>query len=73
MGRILLFTALLYAYGDAGFDGHRPASLDRPLRNLHRAVDSAAGDAQRVLVALDTNVRELPTLAVKLRRLSDVL
>ena len=69
MGRILLFAALLYGYGDAGFDGHRPASLDRPLRNLHRAVDTAANDAQRVLVALDINVREIPTLATRLRPL----
>ena len=73
MGRILLLTALLYGYGDPGFDGHRPASLDRPLRQLHRAVDTAATDARRILVALDINVRELPTLTARLRRLSDVL
>ena len=33
MGRIFLLAALLYGYGDAGFDGHRPESLDRPLRH----------------------------------------
>ena len=47
MGRIFLLAALLYGYGDPGFDGHRPAPLDRPLRNLHRAVDTAATGAQR--------------------------
>ncbi|MEA2912462.1 MAG: hypothetical protein QOJ15_4543, partial [Bradyrhizobium sp.] len=50
MGRILLLTALLYGYGDSGFDGHRPASFDRPLRNLNRAVNTIASDAQRILV-----------------------
>ena len=73
MGRILLFAALLYGYGDAGFDGHRPASLDRPLRNLHRAVDTAANDARRVLVALDVNMREIPNLTVRLRNLGNAL
>ena len=76
MGRILLLTALLYGYGDPGFDGHRPASFDRPLRNLHRAVDAVARDAQRILVAIDsrTNViATIPTLPDRLRRLSDAL
>ena len=77
MGRIFLTAALLYGYGGPGFDGHRPAALDRPLRNLHRTVDTAASEAQRVLVAGDSKVRVLPTLlptlAAKLRRLSDAL
>ena len=76
MGRILLLTALLYGYGDAGFDGHRPVSCDRPLRNFHRAVDAAARDAQRILVAIDnkTNViATLPMLGDKLRRIGDAL
>ena len=73
MGRIFLIAALLYGYGDPGFDGHRPAELDRPLRNLHRTIDTAASQAQRVLVAVDNKVRVLPTLAAKLRHLSDAL
>jgi hypothetical protein len=73
MGRIFLFAALLYGYGDAGFDGHRPAALDRPLRQLHRAVDTAAIDVQRVLVALDVNVRQVPIFTAKLRNLGDAL
>ena len=73
MGRIFLLAALLYGYGDPGFDGHRPAPLDRPLRNLHRAVDTAAARVQRTLLALDGSVSALPNLAIKLRHLSDVL
>ena len=73
MGRIFLLAALLYGYGAPGFDGHRPAELDRPLRNLHRTVDAAASQAQRAVVAVDNKVRVLPTLAAKLRLLSDAL
>ena len=77
MGRTFLLAALLYGYGDPGFDGRRPAQLDRPLRNLHRTVDTAASQAQRALVAVDNKVRVLPTLvptlAAKLRLLSDAL
>jgi hypothetical protein len=63
MGRIFLLVALLYGYGDPGFDGHRPASLDLPLRNLHRAIDTTARDAQRALIAIDTGVQAMPTLS----------
>lgn len=73
MGRILLIATLLYGLGDPGFDGHRPADLDRPLRNLHQTIDSAAIQAQRALIALDNHVRALPALTAKLRHLSDVL
>jgi hypothetical protein len=77
MGRIFLLGALLYGYGDPGFDGHRPDALDRPLRNLHRTIDAAASQAQRALVAVDNKVRVLPTLlptlAAKLRHLNDAL
>ena len=73
MGRIFLLAALLYGYGDPGFDGHRPAPLDHPLRILHRAADTAATRAQRALIALDGHVRALPAVATKLRHLSDVL
>ena len=76
MGRIFLLAALVYGYGDSGFDGHRPASFDRPLRNFHRAVDVIARDAQRILVAIDDKanvVATLPMLGDKLRRLGDAL
>ena len=76
MGRIFLFAALLYGYGDPGFDGHRPESLDRPLRNLHRAIDITARDAQRVLIAIDTGARAMPAVASlgdKLRHVGEAL
>ncbi len=76
MGRILLLTALLYGYGDPGFDGHRPASFDRPLRNLHRAVDVIARNAQRTLVKFDSEANvtaTLPVLGDRLRRLGEAL
>jgi|EndMetStandDraft_5_1072996.scaffolds.fasta_scaffold2016594_1 hypothetical protein len=76
MRRILLLTALLYGYGDPGFDGHRPEALDRPLRNFHRAVDAVARDAQRVLVAIDSRanvIATLPELGDRLRDLGEAL
>ena len=76
MGRILLLTALVYGYGDPGFDGHRPASLDRPLRNFHRAVSTIAGEAQRILVTIDNKanvIATLPMLGDKLRRIGEAL
>ena len=73
MGRIFLFATLLYGYGDPGFDGHRPASLDRPLRDFHFAVNSGARDVQRTLVAVDNSVPRLRMLADELRRASEAL
>jgi hypothetical protein len=73
MGRILLIAALCYGLGDPGFDGHRPADLDRPLRQLHQTVNTAAMQVQRAVIALHNQVRELPALSAKLRHLSDVL
>jgi hypothetical protein len=76
MGRILLLALLVYGYGHAGFDGHRPGSLDRPLRNFHRTVDAVAGDAQRILVTIDNNAKviaRLPMLGDKLRRIGEAL
>ena len=73
MGRILIFATLLYGYGDPGFDGHRPASLDRPLRDFHFAVNRGARDLQRTLVAVDKSVPRLRTLGDELRRVSEAL
>jgi hypothetical protein len=76
MARLLLLTVLLYGYGDSGFDGHRPASFDRPLHGLHRAINTTARDAQRVLVALDSRanvISSLPLLGEKLRRIGEAL
>ena len=73
MGRIFLFAALLYGYGGPGFDGHRPASLDRPLRDFHFAVNSGARNVERMLVAVDSAVPRLRMLGDELRRVSEVL
>jgi hypothetical protein len=73
MGRLFIFALLLYGYGDAGFDGHRPASVDRALRNFHTGVDSAARDAQRILVSIDNGVPRLRKLGDNLRRVGEAL
>ena len=73
MGRIFLFAALLYGYGDPGFDGHRPASVDRPLRDLHFAVNSGARDVQRTLIAIDKSLPRLRMLGDELRRVGEAL
>jgi len=64
---------LLYGYGDPGFDGHRPASVDRALRNFHSAADNAARDAQRILVTIDNGVPRLRKLGDNLRRVGEAL
>jgi hypothetical protein len=53
MGRIALLTAMLYGWGDPAFDGRRPASLDRPLRDFHRVVNESTIEARRVLITLE--------------------
>ncbi len=73
MGRLLVFAVLLYGYGDPGFDGHRPAVADRPLRNLHSAINSTARDAQRILVALDNSAPKIRMLGDQLRRAGEAL
>ena len=73
MGRIFLFAALLYGYGGPGFDSHRPASLDRPLRDFHFTVNSGARNVERMLVAVDSAVPRLRTLGAELRRVSEAL
>ena len=70
MGRIFLLATLLYGYGDPGFDGRRPAALDRPLRDFHIAVNSGARDVQRTLVTIDSTVPRLRMLGDELRRAS---
>ena len=76
MGRIWLLAIVTYCYGGAGFDGHRPAALDQPLRTFHRTVDKAASDAQRLLVSIDNSanvIGTLPMLGDRLRRLGEAL
>jgi hypothetical protein len=50
---MLLLTLALYAYGDVSFDGRRPATLDRPVREFRRSVDAIPADGRRALIAVD--------------------
>jgi hypothetical protein len=63
----------LYGYGDPGFNGHRPASLDRPLRDSHFAVNSGARDVQRILIAIDNGVPRLRMPGNHFRRVGEAL
>ncbi len=53
MWRSLAAAALVYTYGHPGFEGYRPAALDRPLQAFHNEINLAARDGQRVLTTLD--------------------
>jgi hypothetical protein len=53
MGRVLALAIAFYVYGDASFDGRRPAVLDGPLREFRRSVDAVPTDGRRVLIAVD--------------------
>ena len=53
MGRVLALAIAAYMYGDASFDGRRPAALDKPLREFRRSVDAVPTDGQSVLIAVD--------------------
>ncbi len=44
---------MLYGFGHPGLDGVRPGFLDAPLQSLHREMNQAAADGQRVLTLLD--------------------
>jgi hypothetical protein len=73
MGRVWLIAALVYGYGDPGFDGHRPNALNLPLQAFHRAVDATATNARHALVTLDDTRRNIDRFAYRLHHLSDVL
>ena len=53
MGRIWALAIALYVYGDASFDGRRPAALEKPVREFRRSVDAVPGDGRRALTAVD--------------------
>jgi hypothetical protein len=73
MGRLLFITALLYCYGDPGFDSYRPASLDGPLHDFHQAINNTGRDAHRILVAIDDAVPKSGVIGDKLRRVGAAL
>jgi hypothetical protein len=56
MWRTALAAALVssvYGYGHPGFEGYRPAMLDRPLQAFHTEINQIARDGQRVIASLD--------------------
>ena len=69
MGRVLALAIAFYVYGDASFDGRRPAALDKPLREFRRSVDAIPSDGCRVLVAVN-RLRGQHTLDHVLRALN---
>jgi hypothetical protein len=42
MWRSVYMAAIVYACGAPGWDGYRPATLDRPLQAFYRQVNTAA-------------------------------
>lgn len=53
MFRVLIAATAVYAIGYSGFDGFRPAALDKPLQRFHTEVNLAARDGQRAIGTLD--------------------
>jgi hypothetical protein len=72
MLRILLAAALVCAHGHPGFDGHRPAPLDKPLQGFYADVNGAASDSQRAFAILD-DARTMRHLNVLMARLDNEL
>lgn len=52
MLRTVLAAAVVYAFGTPAFDGHRPASLDKPLQIFYTEINIAGGTAKRALAVL---------------------
>lgn len=71
MGRAILLLAALYYWGDARFDGGRPAELDRPLRVFHATADQALADARRVFAVID-DARSMRHLTPLLKSLGNI-
>ncbi len=72
MWRSLAIAAAVYAYGHPGFDGMRPAALDRPLQSFYREVNHAARDGHRALETLD-NARTMGYLKGYISRIDTKL
>jgi hypothetical protein len=56
MWRTALAAALVssvYGYGHPGFEGYRPAVLDRPLQAFHTEINQIARDGHRIISNLD--------------------
>ena len=53
MWRTALVAATIYGYGHPGFEGYRPALLDRPLQAFYTEINQIARDGRRVIANLD--------------------
>jgi hypothetical protein len=51
MWRSLYMAALAYACGAPGWDGYRPAAVDRPLQIFYQQINVAATQGRTLLVA----------------------
>jgi hypothetical protein len=69
MTRIWLVAALLYGWGMPAFDGHRPAALERPLRDFHRSVQMGVSNVRHTVSSLD-DLNAVPAMIASLRRLN---
>ncbi|MBM3530065.1 MAG: hypothetical protein FJX62_18440 [Alphaproteobacteria bacterium] len=72
MGRTIALLVLAYGCGHPAAEAYRPAAADRPLRDFHRAVDTAIADSRRALAVLD-DARRMRYLADGLRRLDGAI
>jgi hypothetical protein len=51
MWRSMFMAAIVYGSGGPGWDGYRPAALDRPLQAFYRQVNVAAEQGRTLFVA----------------------
>lgn len=53
MLRTLIAAVTVYGYAQPGFDGYRPAFLDKPLQAFSVTIDSGAQQSQRALAVFN--------------------
>lgn len=53
MFRTLLIAATVYTFGLPTFDGHRPASFDKPLQGFYQEINVVAADGTHALGLFD--------------------
>jgi hypothetical protein len=53
MLRTLIAVVTIYGYAQPGFDGYRPAVLDRPLQAFSVSINAGAQQGRRALAVFD--------------------
>jgi hypothetical protein len=53
MWRTFITAVIVYGSGHPGFDGYRPALLDRPLQSFYAEVNTTARGGRSALATLD--------------------